>query len=44
MACCEPELHKLPPVPYRNPLIPVLPLHLLLFRLQATVGLFSGSR
>ena len=44
MACCEPELDKQAPVAYRNALIAVLAINLVMFGVEAAVGLFSGSR
>ncbi len=43
MACCEPELDKQAPVAYRNALIAVLAINLVMFGVEAAVGLFSGS-
>jgi cation diffusion facilitator family transporter len=44
MACCEPELNHQAPAAYRNVLIAVLAINLIMFAVEAAVGLFSGSR
>ncbi|HEX5678863.1 MAG TPA: cation transporter [Alcanivorax sp.] len=44
MACCEPELDKRAPAAYRKALIAVLAINLIMFLVEASVGLFSGSR
>ena len=44
MACCEPELNHQAPAAYRNVLIAVLAINLVMFAVEAAVGLFSGSR
>ena len=44
MACCEPELNEQAPAAYRNALIAVLAINLVMFAVEAAVGLFSGSR
>ncbi len=44
MACCEPELNHQAPAAYRNVLIALLAINLIMFAVEAAVGLFSGSR
>lgn len=44
MACCEPELNEQAPAAYRKALIVVLVINLAMFLVEASVGLFSGSR
>lgn len=44
MACCEPELNEKAPPAYRRVLVAVLLINLTMFGVEASVGLFSGSR
>lgn len=44
MACCEPELTETTPSGYRKALVAVLLINLAMFFVEASFGLFSGSR